>query len=140
MVVIFAACSTEPVDDAVAGMAITAEPVRDRLPEGMVYELRTYTAHPGKLDDLNKRFRDHTTRLFERHGMVNIGYWIPRDRDDSLVYIIAFPSLEAWESSWAAFRSDPEWLAARAASEEGGPIVLSVESVLMNPTDYSNMR
>lgn len=107
------------------------------------FELRTYTTHPGKLPDLDRRFREHTTRLFEKHGMTNVGYWIPQDsarRENTLIYILAYPSLEAREQSWAAFQGDPEWQAARAASEEAGPIVQRVESVFMSPTDYSQIR
>jgi hypothetical protein len=111
--------------------------------EARFFELRTYTTHPGKLPDLDRRFRDHTTRLFEKHGMTNVGYWMPQDsalRDNTLVYILAYPSQEAREQSWVAFREDPEWQTARAASEEAGPIVERVVSVFMTPTDYSLLR
>src|SRR5437867_3961613 len=75
-----------------------------------LFELRTYYAAPGKLDDLNARFRDHTTKLFEKHGIQNIGYWTPADnKENKLVYIIAFPSKEARNSSWKEFGADPEW-------------------------------
>src|SRR5690606_13369102 len=107
-----------------------------------VFEMRTYTAHPGKLADLERRFRDHTMRLFERHGMTNVGYWIPQDStgENTLVYIMAYPSREAATQSWDAFRADPDWVAARNASEANGPIVQRVESVFLSPTDYSPMR
>src|SRR2546430_10531384 len=81
-------------------------------PKGKVFEMRTYTTNEGKLDALLARFRDHTTRLFEKHGMTNIGYWVPKDEPlskNTLIYILAFPSREAAQKSWAAFRSDPEW-------------------------------
>jgi hypothetical protein len=106
-----------------------------------IYELRTYTAAPGKLPQVLTRFRDHTTRIFERHGMVNIAYWTPADAKDGagekLVYVLAHASREAAAASWAAFRADPEWVAAKAASEAAGPIVAKVESVFLAPTDYS---
>lgn len=108
-----------------------------------VYEIRTYTAHPGKLEDLHRRFRDHTMRLFERHGMTNIAYWVPRDPERSsntLVYVLAYPSREFADSAWAAFRADPEWVAAKAASEENGLLVERVESVFLDPTSYSPMK
>ncbi|MQA92159.1 MAG: NIPSNAP family protein [Gemmatimonas sp.] len=108
-----------------------------------LYEMRTYTTHSGKLEDLNRRFRDHTTRIFANHGMVNVGYWIPQDSarsENTLVYILAYPSREAREEAWAAFFDDPEWQAALEASEANGPIVDRVESVFMEPTDYSELR
>lgn len=107
-----------------------------------VFEMRTYTTHPGKLTDLERRFRDHTMRLFERHGMTNVGYWIPQDStgENTLVYIMAYPSREAATLSWEAFRADPEWIAARDASEANGPIVQRVASVFLDPTDYSPIQ
>lgn len=107
-----------------------------------VFEIRTYTTHEGKLDDLHRRFRDHTTRLFEKHGMTNVGYWVPQDErsENTLIYVLAYPSRDFATAAWAAFRADPEWVTARAASEEAGPIVLGVESVFMDPVDYSPMK
>jgi hypothetical protein len=108
-----------------------------------VFELRTYTAPPGKLADLHKRFRDHTTRLFEKHGMVNVGYWAPQDQplaDDTLIYILKHDSREAAAASWKAFLSDPEWHKVRDASEVNGKIVAKVESVFMTATDYSAIK
>lgn len=110
---------------------------------GRVFELRTYTTLEGRLDALQKRFRDHTLRLFEKHGMKNIGYWVPQDparSKNTLIYIIAHESREAAEKSWAAFRSDPEWVKARTASEADGKIVDKIESVFMNATDYSPLK
>ena len=105
-----------------------------------VFELRTYHCHPGRLEALNKRFREHTNRIFKKHGMDFIGYWIPADQPDTLTYILAFPSREAATQAWAAFRADPEWNAARTASEADGPIVPKVDSVFMSPTDYSPIK
>lgn len=108
-----------------------------------IYEIRTYTTHPGKLDALQRRFRDHTMRIFTRHGMTNIGYWVPQDSARSantLVYILAYPSREAARQSWEAFGVDPEWQRVRAASEADGPIVVKVESVFATPTDFSPLR
>jgi len=89
---------------------------------GRVFELRTYTATPGKLDNLNARFREHTLKLFEKHGMTNVGYWTPvkgqrGKNDDTLIYLLAHKSEDAAKASWAAFRADPDWVAARQASE-----------------------
>jgi len=136
----FAACgSADAEPDVVAAeeMALSA-PSAERI-----YEMRTYTAHPGKLDDLLARFRNHTAPLFEKHGMVNEGYWVPVDpplSENTLIYILSYPSREAAEASWAAFRSDPEWVAARAASEEQGPVNQGVVSVFMTATDFSRMK
>ena len=109
-----------------------------------VFELRTYTAAPGKLDALQKRFRDHTLKLFEKHGMTNIGYWVPADAPNSentLTYIIAHKDRESAKKSWAAFQADPEWQKVRTASQEGGPsLTVKVESVFLNPTDYSPIK
>jgi hypothetical protein len=108
-----------------------------------VFELRTYYAHPGKMEALHARFRDHTNKLFVKHGMTLIGYWNPTDAkgaQEKLIYILAYPSKEAADKSWAGFRSDPDWNAARAKSEEKGPLVAKVESVFMNPTDYSPIK
>ena len=112
-------------------------------PPGRVFELRTYTSPPGKLPDLHRRFREHTTRLFERHGMTNVGYWTPQDSvrsQNTIVYLLAHPSREAARASWRAFGQDPEWRQASRASEVNGRIVERVESVFLDPTDYSPMK
>ena len=109
-----------------------------------IFELRTYTAAEGKLDALNARFRDHTNKLFVRHGMEIIGFWTPTDEKkgagNTLIYILAHQSKEAAAKSWKDFRDDPDWKAALAASEKDGKLTTKVESVFMKPTDYSPMR
>ena len=113
------------------------------LAQNRVYELRTYTCYDGKLESLKARFRDHTIALFKRHGMESIGYWVPQDPEKSkntLIYILAHPSLEAAQKNWAAFRADPEWLKVRAESEAAGPIVLKAESVYLTPTEFSKLK
>jgi len=113
------------------------------LAQNRVYELRTYTCHDGKLEALKARFRDHTIAIFKRHGMESIGYWVPQDPERSkntLIYILAHPSLEAAKKNWAAFQADPEWVKARAESEAAGPIVQKVESVYMDPTEFSGLK
>ena len=109
-------------------------------PNGRVFELRTYYCHPGRLEALNKRFREHTNALFVKHGMQLVGYWMPIDKPDVLVYVLAFPSRAAAIKAWADFRADVDWNTARAASEADGPIVQKVESVFMSPTDYSGIK
>lgn len=110
--------------------------------DGRVYELRIYTCNEGKLDALLARFRDHTCKLFEKHGIGNVGYWVPVDEEngskDTLIYIIEHKSRDAAKASWKAFGADPEWQVARKASEEGGKILAKApESIFMTPTDYS---
>jgi hypothetical protein len=108
-----------------------------------VFELRTYYTNEGKMPDLHARFRDHTNKLFEKHGMTLIGYWSPTDGDDAantLIYILAHESREKAAESWKAFGADPEWHKARDASEVNGKLVAKVESVYMTPTDYSPLR
>ena len=109
-----------------------------------VFELRTYHTFPGRLDALHKRFREHTMKMFEKHGMTNVAYWTPQDspaRESTLIYVISHASREAAKANWAAFGSDPEWKKIAAASEaDGGKIVEKVESVFMDATDYSRMK
>lgn len=124
---------------AVALLASAAIVLAAETP-GPVYELRIYHAAPGKLDDLNKRFRDHTVKLFEKHGMKNVGYWTPIDNTNNLlIYVLSHASKEARQKSFAAFGADPEWKAASKASEANGPLLIKngVESYLMEATDYS---
>jgi hypothetical protein len=111
--------------------------------ENRVFEMRTYYAHPGKMDALHARFRDHTCKLFEKHGMTLIGFWSPLDAkeaEEKMVYILAYPSKEAREKSWEAFQNDPDWKKAKAASEKDGPIVAKVELVFLKGTDYSAIK
>ncbi len=106
--------------------------------ETRFFELRTYYAAPGKLDDLMARFRDHTMALFEKHGMSNIGYWLPlTNSEDKLVYLLAYPSKEARETAWKEFMADPAWQAVVKESERNGKLVRKVESVFLTPTDFS---
>lgn len=106
-----------------------------------VFEMRTYTAHPGKLDALMARFRDHTMRIFEKHGMTNVAYWLPADNQaNQLMYILAFPSTFARNEAWQNFIADPEWQAAFEASIADGRLVESIESTMLMPTDYSPIQ
>lgn len=101
-------------------------------PDTRYFELRIYYCHPGKLNTLIERFTNHTTRIFEKHGMTNIGYWLPvNNADSALYYVLAYPSKAARDSSWKAFGADPEWKQVAAKSEEFGKIVAKVTSVFM---------
>lgn len=105
-----------------------------------VYELRTYTTNDGKLDALHSRFRNHTMKLFEKHGMENIGYWVPTDEDKSqntLIYIVQHDSREAANKSWQGFGQDPDWQSVYQQSTVDGKLVAKVDRVFMQPTDYS---
>ena len=131
LVILFLALSS-------AGRQAGAEEKSPRL-----FELRTYTTHDGKLDDLHKRFSDHTNKLFKKHGMDLIGYWTPADGPESnrtLVYMLAYPNMEARKKAWAGFLSDPVWKKAFKASRADGPIVKKVVSKFLNPTDYSLIK
>ena len=110
---------------------------------GRVFEIRTYTAFDGKLDALQKRFREHTIEIFNRHGMTSIGYWVPQDpprSQNTLIYILAHPSREAAKQHWDDFRSDPEWKKVAAESEANGKIVVKVESIFADAADYSPLK
>ncbi len=102
------------------------------------YEMRVYYAAEGKLDELHKRFREHTCALFVKHDIKNIGYWVPLENtENKLIYVLAYPSREAREASWKGFMGDPDWKAAQKASEENGKLVAKVESTFMSATDFS---
>jgi hypothetical protein len=108
-----------------------------------VFELRTYTSPEGRLDDLLARFRDDTMRIFEKHGMENVGYFVPTDAPASantLVYILAHDSRDAATKSWEAFRADPEWKAVTERTQANGTIVSNVVSVFLEATDFSPMK
>lgn len=107
-------------------------------PDTRYYEMRIYYCHPGKLNDLITRFKNHTTRIFEKHGMENIGYWLPiNNEQNALYYVLAYPNKEARASSWAAFSKDPEWQEIARKSEENGKIVARVTSTFMNASEIS---
>ena len=111
--------------------------------ENRVFELRTYISKDGKLENVLARFRDHTTKLFEKHGMQNIGYWVAADApasQNTLIYVVAHKNRDAAKASWDGFRKDPEWIKAKEASEAQGAIVDKVTSVFMNPTDFSKIK
>ena len=136
MVLLFASASA-PLrgDDAPASSSSLAKDSR-------CFELRTYYAAPGKLEALHARFRDHTNKLFAKHGMEVVGYWVPMDKDQSnkLIYIIAHKNREAAKKSWQEFGTDPDWKKVKDESEANGKLVDKVESVYMSATDYSPIK
>ena len=103
--------------------------------EPTVFELRTYTSYEGKLPEVMK--------LFENHGMTNIAYWVPQDApasQNTLIYVLAHSSREAAKKNWDAFRNDPEWQRVRNETEANGKLVLKIESVFMDSTEFSPMK
>lgn len=124
---------------AIVMPAAAQETVLD--PRAAIYELRVYHANPGKLDTLNARFREHTLKLFEKHGMRNVAYWIEQPSEQSpdgkVIYVLAFPSREARDASWEAFVADPVWREVAANSELGGKLIARIDSTLMSMADYS---
>jgi len=131
-----------------AAQAAAPQPVESPSPslvkDGKCYEIRTYYAFPGKLEDLHSRFRNHTLKLFRKHGMEVVGFWGPTDKekgaDHTLVYILAYPSREAREKSWTAFRNDPVWQAVAKESEKNGKLVEKVDWAILRSTDYAPFK
>jgi hypothetical protein len=119
---------------AVVSIAMAEEKPRD----SRLYELRTYHAEPGKLDALLTRFRDHTCKLFEKHGMTNVGYWVPvENKDNLLIYLLAYPDRTARDASWKGFLGDEDWKKAAAASEVNGKLVGKIDELYLTATDFS---
>jgi hypothetical protein len=132
---------------ALATLALTAVKGHGKADAGgkpRVFELRTYYTNDGKMEALHKRFREHTCDLFKKHGIDLVGFWTPQEeadgKGDKLVYLIAFPSREAAKASWKAFGEDPEWKRVYAESHKNGVLVKKVESVYLDPTDYSPIK
>ncbi|HET7810287.1 MAG TPA: NIPSNAP family protein [Steroidobacteraceae bacterium] len=115
----------------------------DAPPPARVFEIRTYHCLPGRLEALHKRFREHTMKIFEKHGMTNVAYWTFEDspeKESTLIYVISHASREQAKKNWEEFRNDPEWKAVAAASEADGKIVEKVDSVFVDATDYSPLK
>lgn len=125
-------------------LAATLPAAAEAQSTGRVFEMRTYYTLPGRLPNLLARFRDHTTALFEKHGITNIGYWVPAEGQEgasnTLIYILAHESEAAAKKSFDAFRADPAWVKARTESEKDGKIVDKVVSVMMRGTDFSKLK
>ena len=135
-VVVFAVGYLAGNDGGGAGIAYAQSP-------GRVFELRTYTAHEGKLGEVVARFRDHTMHIFAKNGITSVGYFTPQDAPlsgNTLVYVLAHPSREAAKKNWDAFRSDPEWQKVKATTEANGPIVEKIVSVYIEPTGFSPLK
>ena len=106
-----------------------------------LFELRIYTAAPGKMERLHQRFRDHTLRIFEKHGIKSVGYWTSESEPDRLYYMVAYPDRESREQRLVnGIAKDPEFLKVVAESEKDGKLTTGIESVILTPTDYSPMK
>jgi hypothetical protein len=106
-----------------------------------VFELRTYDIHPGRMADINARFRNHTMGLFQKHGIEVVDFWQRDDGDaGQLIYVCKFDDEAQMKRNWDAFRADPAWIAAKTKSEENGPLVKQVTSVTMRRTDYAPVK
>jgi hypothetical protein len=115
----------------------------DAEPAGKVFEIRTYHTLPGRLDALQKRFRDHTLKMFEKHGMTNVAYWVPQDspaKETTLIYVISHASRDAAKANWATFIADPYWKKIAADSQVDGKIIVRIVSVYMAATEYSPIK
>lgn len=108
--------------------------------DARVFDIRTYTAAPGRLADLKRRFENHTLGFFERHGIEVVGFFESVDGCDSLVYIVAFDDAETADRAFANFGADPEWIAAKAATETDGPLATSIETRRYCATQFSPIR
>ena len=140
----FSLMTATSISGCMIGNTITVEEEANAGAEtDQVFELRTYTAAEGKFDELLARFRDHTLRIFEKHGMTNLGYWTPQDEPLStttLIYVLAHPSREEAEQSWRDFSSDPEWQSVAEESQRDGRLIVGLERVFLDPTDFSPIR
>ncbi len=124
---------------AIALAVVSAPPASSA--QAHTYEMRTYYAMPGKLDDLKKRFREHTVEIFNRHHMKSVGYWEPQDnKENYLVYILEHPSKEEGLKNWKEFSSDPEWQTVSKASEVNGKLVDHVVRVWLDSLDFSAIK
>jgi len=138
------ACSTITNAQNPPAQTVTIAPSPSLAKNSRCFELRTYYAAPGKLEELHARFRNHTLKLFKKHGLEVVGFWGPTDKEkgseNTLVYILAFPSRDARDKAWRDFRGDPEWQAAAKESEKNGKLTEKIDSVIMMSTDYSPQR
>lgn len=120
-------------------LAMTCDSSAEDKPAARLYEMRIYYANPGKLDALNARFRNHTVKLFEKHGMENVGYFVPtgENKEEKLVYFLSYPNKAARDASWKNFIADPDWKKAAADSEKDGRLVKDVKVKFLTATEYS---
>jgi NIPSNAP len=127
----------------IASSAACAPPAPDAKGSPlMIYELRIYRVLPNRMPALLKRFESATMRLWEKHGIRQAGFWttVIGESNNDLTYLLAWESLAEREKKWAAFTTDPDWITARTASEQDGPIVANIVSSILQPTSFSSVR
>ena len=113
-----------------------------RADSNRVFELRVYHAVPGKLPELESRFRDTTSKLLAKHDLKVVGYWVPEDAhawDNTIVDITAYASREEANKNWDAMMADPEFQAV-IKSEQANKLVDKIDSTYMRPTDFSPIK
>jgi hypothetical protein len=108
----------------------------------MIYELRTYTAMPGRLPDLHRRFAEITLGCFARHAIRVVGFWTNElgGASDQLIYILAYDSLADREQKWGGFLADSDRVARFAETEKNGPLVRRLTAQILRPTPYSPLQ
>lgn len=124
-------------------LCMTTAHINSAQAEEKFFELRTYYAAPGKFEALQSRFRDHTMKLFAKHGIKVVGFWTPSEgpgKDKMLVYVCEYANKEARTAAWKAFRGDPDWVKAKSESEVNGTLTEKVEETFMSSTDYSPVK
>lgn len=122
------------------GAAIVKAATGGIAPDTRLFELRVYTAAPGKIDALDARFRDHARPLFAKHKMTVVGYWRGVDKPDSFVYLLAFKDRAARDEAWKVFGADPAWQKARAESEVDGALIGTSQVLMLGATEYSPLK
>jgi hypothetical protein len=113
--------------------------IRERT---MIYESRVYRCVPGRLPALLKRFENTTLKLWEKHAIRPVGFFttLIGESNQELTYLLAWESLAERETKWTAFQTDPDWISARAKTEEDGQIVGNIVSQLLVPTAFSALK
>lgn len=128
----------------IASRSVAADKAEPAKTGARVFEMRTYYAAPGKMNDLHARFRNHSIRMFEKHGIGVVGFWVPTDAkgaDEVVIYILSHASEEAAKKSWDAIRADEEWKKIKAESEKNGPLLAKPpEAKFLKATDYSKIK
>lgn len=108
----------------------------------MFHELRTYRCTPGHLRDVIRRFEKYTVPLWDKYGIVHLGFWtvLVGESNHDFIYLLRWDSMEQRQELWSAFTSDPQWAIGKAESEADGPPVASVSNQFLLPTSFSGLR
>ena len=108
----------------------------------MIYEMRVYRCLPGRLPALLSRFQNTTLKLWDKHGIRQAGFFttLIGESNQELMYMLAWESMAERETKWNAFQADPDWISARAKSEESGQILANITSQFLAPTAFSALK